>query len=251
MSAPFLSLVIDHGKRVQGASAAYVLALRGQDVSSWSNAAPLTILSNDPNLAAVEGVDAAGAVFWQPGSVALLGETARVESDTPAVVWLAREGSDLTVSVADPAQSEGVSTLTVSGSFVSAEALDPGVQVSISSTGVTLTVQRAGGLTHPARLRLPVEEGPDAGSGPAGDGDSQGGDGDEQGLVDAGRAAGDAGPEESLPDAGLVPSDGGQIVGSGCSLREGPGSRLWAALTMFGLCVLLRRRRAAALSTKP
>jgi chondroitin AC lyase len=236
VSAAFLSLVVEHGARVQGGTVDYAVALRGQDMSSWSQAAPFTILRNDAELASVDGPNGAGAVFWQPGAVALLDTGTLVASNTPAVVWLSKDGANLTVSVADPVQSEGVLTLTVAGTFLSAEALDPGVQVSVTPSGAVLTVERSGGLTHRARLTMPAEEPSDAGSGNADGPDAEDGDGMVE--PDAGQR-----PDGPHQDGGVRAVNEAQPVGAGCSCSSHAAGRPLRLLGSASLVLLMVLRR--------
>jgi hyaluronate lyase len=241
VSAPFLGLVLDHGSRVQGGSAAYAIALRGQDLSSWTASPPFAVVRNDASASAVDAVTAAGVVFWQPGSVSLFEGSTAVASDTPSVVWLGNDGPDLTVSIADPAQQEGTLTLSLEGSFLAAEALDPGVQVSLTESGAALRVERAGGLTHRVRLTRPAPEVLDAGGGddetPAGDGD------DADAGTDEGSARADAGAPVDTPDPGEPATGGSRVVG-GCALHPAKAP-LACGWLLVGLCALLPVRRGS------
>jgi len=140
-------------------------------------------------------------VFWTPGSVTLNGTT--IASDTPAVAWLTDDGATLTVNAADPAQGTGSITLTVSGNFKSGSGADPGVTVALTSTAATVSVGRAGGVTHTASLALSEPTAPDGGA-----------------LSTlTGSDGGDAGSVEESPDGATTSHGSPASAKGGCGCR--------------------------------
>ncbi len=220
VSARFLTLAIPHGKAPSGATYAYAIALAGQDMASWSAGKPFTILKNDPGVAAVRAGQSVGVVFWKAGSLDL-GSGATLTTDTPATVYLTDDGNLVSVAAADPAWGSGSMKISLSGTFADGVAGDSGVTVD-ASTG-TLTVDRANGITHTAKLsrqgEVPVDAGADAAP-----------------PADAGAdAAADAtnGPRASSGSGG----------GCGCrTAPRSPGAPVPAALAVLPLFVILRRR---------
>jgi MYXO-CTERM domain-containing protein len=223
VTAPFLTLALEHGNAPTNASAAYAIAFDGQDMSTFAASPPFSVVQNDATISAVAGQGAAGAVFWVPGSITI--NTSATASDTPCVVWLANDGTALTVSVADPAQGTGQLHVTVSGGFKSGSGSDSGITVALTSTGATLTVDRTGGVTHIATLTLLHPSSPDAG--PAGTDASAGSDGATVGPA----------------------SNGGSHGSCGCRVAGEHGSRAIAiawAVGIFGLFGARRRRLSDA-----
>ena len=95
VTAPFLTVALEHGNAPANASAAYAIALDGQDMSAFAAAPPFTVLQNDAMASAVTGQGASGAVFWTPGQVTLEGTA--VGTDTPSVVWLATTAATMMI----------------------------------------------------------------------------------------------------------------------------------------------------------
>ncbi len=222
VSARFLTLAIPHGKAPSGATYAYAIALAGQDMASWTAGKPFTILQNDPDVAAVRAGQSVGVVFWKAGSLDL-GSGTTLTTDTPATVYLTDDGNVVSVAAADPAWGTGTMKVKLSGAFADGVAGDPGISVD-ASTG-TLTVDRANGATHTAKLsrqgKVPVT--PDAGADAAPPADA-GAD------ADAGTANG---PHASPDSSG----------GCGCrATPRSPGAPVPVALAVLALLVVLRRR---------
>jgi hypothetical protein len=240
VTAPFLTLALEHGTAPTNASAAYAIAFDGQDMATFARTPPFRIVQNDAVLTAVSASDAGGVVFWAPGTVTLGGTT--VASDTPAVAWLANAANSLTVAVADPAQGTGSLHVTVSGTFTSGHGGDSGITVALTSTGATLTVDRAGGVSHVATLSMFEADGgagghdggPSTGSGP----DASVGD-------DAGPSTG-SGPDGSAGDASTYKGSSGCGCSSvGRTTRAKAVAGLWAV----GVLTLRRRRRSPGVLT--
>jgi chondroitin AC lyase len=230
VTAPFLTLALEHGMAPTNASAAYAIAYDGQDMASFAETPPFSVVQNDAMLSAVSTSDAGGVVFWAPGTVKLGGTTSTsttVASDTPDVVWLASTTDSVTVAVADPAQGTGSLHVTVSGKFTSGKGGDSDITVALTSTGATLTVDRAGGVTHVATLAL-------VGPPPETDGG---------GTADAGRDSGHV-TDASADGSASEPSTSKGSSGCGCSSvgRVAERSTL-LGLWSLGLLALRRRRR--------
>jgi hyaluronate lyase len=239
VTARFLTLALEHGTSPADASAAYAIALDGQDMATFGATPPFSIVQNDGTLSAVSGQGAAGVVFWAPGSVTLDGTT--IASDTPAVAWLTDDGTTLTVSAADPAQATGSITLTVSGNFKSGSGADPGVTVALTSTAATVSVARAGGVTHTASLVLSEPTGPDGGA--------------ESTLsgIDGGEA-GSPGVEES-PDGAAASHGSPASAKGGCGCRTAGGQMSGGMFDALGIGLLVLvaglRRRGRVTSENP
>jgi chondroitin AC lyase len=221
VSATFLTIALEHGTAPTDASAAYAIAVDGQDMSTFAKAPPFSIVQNDDVISAVAGQGASGAVFWAPGSIEIDGT--KLVSDTPAVAWLAINGEKMTVSAADPAQGAGEMHLSVTGAFKGSSGGDSGITIALTKTGATLSVDRAGGVTHTATLTLSEPPSPDGGTPPAADGGSRHVDG----------SVGDGAPRGSASG------------GCGCRAAGAEGPRGIGLLWAIGLLGLAMRRRAA------
>jgi MYXO-CTERM domain-containing protein len=244
VSAPFLTLALEHGNAPTNATAAYAITTDGQDMSTFAASPPFSVIQNDATVSAVAGQGAAGAVFWSAANVTLLGTM--IASDTPAVVWLSSSGTTTTLSVADPAQGAGTIHVTVSGAFKSAAGGDPGITVALTGANATLSVDRAGGVTHTATLSTVTQQSTPDGGAP-----------DAAHTGDAGHASSgpDAGKSERL-DAAVQEEALSGTVGAahGCSCRVADEPR-WdgtgpaSALGLMGAFLVRRRRRLTSAST--
>jgi len=156
---PMLTLWIDHGAPVTGATAAWALVpgVDAAQMAAWAAAPPLEVLSNTAALAAVRDrrTGATGVVFWRPGTAAGL------TAPQPALAWLQPDGGELALFIADPSQQRSALTLTLEGRF-EASASDPGVQVTTSDAGTRLDVPVANGRTVAVTLRPAAEPAPPA-----------------------------------------------------------------------------------------
>ncbi len=236
VSGRFLTLSIPHGSAPTGAKYAYAIALKAQDMATWTAGSPFSVLKNDPVLAAVRAGNSTGIVFWAAGSIDLA-SAITLTTDTPATVYLTDDGNLISLAMADPAQGAGTMKLTVSGSYADGAAGDTGVTVD-PSTG-QISVDRTEGRTHTARLSrhgsVPIS--PDGGQDGAAPGSDAGAD------VSVTADAGDGGPHadgDTSADAGADTGDGG----CGCRSEPRPSNASEnAALTLIGAFVVRRRRR--------
>ena len=249
VSARFLTLSLQHGSKVTGASAAYAIALGGQDMAKWATTSPFTVLKNDAQLSAVSNGRSAGVVFWRAGGLDLA-PLPRIQSDAPCTVWLTDDGNAVTVSAADPAQGTGNLILTVSGSFPQTVS---STGITLSETSAILSVARSAGVSHTYQLlrTTPVNMGGAGGAGSGGAGNSAGSGAEADvgvaGQVATGGAA--SGGAEAIAGNATQTS---LAEKSGCSCAVAPGGKFTDKFALFGalssaLLLLRARRRSAQL----
>ncbi|SPL92612.1 hyaluronidase [[Actinomadura] parvosata subsp. kistnae] len=108
----YVTFWFDHGVDPVAARYAYALlpgATRGR-TRNFRGARPVRVLSNTPELQAVQTRSMFGATFWAAGSAWI------VEVDQPCVVMARRSSGRLVLAVADPTRTADVITLTLSRS---------------------------------------------------------------------------------------------------------------------------------------
>jgi hypothetical protein len=250
VTAPFLTIALEHGTAPTDATASYAIAYGGQTMATFAATPPFTVVENDAKVSAVAGAAAAGAVFWVPGGVTVNGTA--ITTDTPDVVWLTETATTLTVSVADPAQGTGALHITVSGDFAAVTPSDSSITGSLTASGASLTVPRAGGVTHAVTLAL---QAPDAAT-VSSDGSTAGGDGS---MGDGSMGDGSMGDDGSTGDGstgdgstgdgstGEASSDGASKSGCGCRAVGAEGwsteSQGAAGAALLSAAAYRRRRR--------
>jgi chondroitin AC lyase len=141
----FFTLWIDHGAAPVSARAEYAIVpnITAGAMQSWAASRPLTILSNDGRTAAVRNIrdGATGIVFWSAGSID------GIQSDGAAIVYLARNGTSLRLSYADPNHGNGTTRITIPGHYTTKS-----VASSMGARSTTLELPRSGGATVTVEL---------------------------------------------------------------------------------------------------
>ncbi|HVS31125.1 MAG TPA: polysaccharide lyase family 8 super-sandwich domain-containing protein [Thermoanaerobaculia bacterium] len=144
----FLTMWFDHGVMPHGASAEYVIVpdISATAMRQWAASQPLTILANTPAVSAVRDnrSGARGVVFWAAGSFD------GIESDGPAVVYLADAGDGVKLSIADPTSGTGTLRVTIPGRYKGPNA------TLTAGRGTTIAVPRTGGQTTTVALEPTV-----------------------------------------------------------------------------------------------
>jgi hypothetical protein len=263
VTARFLTLSLNHGTTPTGAKYAYAIALGDQDMASWTAGSPITIVKNEPTLAAVRSGGATGVVFFAPGSIDVAQGIA-LTTDAPCVVWITDDGELMTLSIADPAQGTDKLHLSLRGAFIDSQALDTGATVTRQAADAAIGVDRHYGYTHVVRLSReraipPADAGPIVPAADAGAADSAppiepSAPKGDAGAVDADRSAAarttDAAASTQKPAASAaadVESQDATEPGSGCSCSfsrtTSPRAPLLLALLALALCRSRRSER--------
>jgi MYXO-CTERM domain-containing protein len=146
-------------------------------------------------------------------------------------VYLTDDGTVISIAAADPAQSSGSITLTLTGPFTDAVAGDSGAQVDKAAG--TMTFDRAGGVTHSARFArtgtVPITQNDGGGGASGGAGTSAGSGGARDGGLNSGGSSGAAADNAAGSE------------GCGCTTARG-GAVGWFALLVIALAPTVRRR---------
>lgn len=102
------SLWLDHGRKPQNASYAYVVVpgLAAPDIDQYHKKSPLTILANTPEVQAVvhQGLGISQVVFYQAGEIRITKNLA-LEAHSPCMVMLKTNGKTIhEIAVSDPSR---------------------------------------------------------------------------------------------------------------------------------------------------
>ena len=146
----------DHGKNPNNAQAVYVVVpnKNHNSMSAWVSNNDLDIIKNDDEITALQDEDYGllGAVFWQAStlnSIPGLPFTS-ISTDTPSVILVQKENSNIKVSVADPDHKSGTMRFTFNTQLTKVSA-DEGVVISTGNGKTYVDVPRNepyGGWTH-------------------------------------------------------------------------------------------------------
>jgi hyaluronate lyase len=130
---PVLTLWLDHGANPVGASAAYAIVPRvdAAGMAAWVAQAPLEILANSRELAAVKNTltGELGAVFWKAGA---LGE---LKTNAPLVLWATHGDGSWKLNVADPGQLRESVSITLTGAWDLAPGLPSSQDLTVTTAG--------------------------------------------------------------------------------------------------------------------
>jgi len=114
------NLWIDHGPKPSGARYAYAVLpdVTVEDVQSFSDAPPVTVLAQTPSLQAVASADGSKvqAVFFEPGRLAW-GDGQAIEADAPCLVTLDKTAAPARLHVADPTHRQEAIKVRLSGRY--------------------------------------------------------------------------------------------------------------------------------------
>lgn len=157
LEQPMLTVWVDHGAAPDGGSAAYALVpdVDATRMAAWAAAAPLTVISNTPQLAAVKDTrtNELGVVFWRGGSFENLSTNAAL------VAFVNDDGGAMRLDLAEPTQLREDVTVTVAGSWA-VESTGADVQASATDAGLKLVIPTREGKTVTSvltRVAPPVE----------------------------------------------------------------------------------------------
>lgn len=135
-TATFLTMWIDHGVMPSNAVAEYVIVpnVTADAMRDWVARNAISIVANNPAVAAVRRHNALGIVFWSAGSMQ------GYESDSPALLYAVETRELLRLSVSDPTNGAGTIRITIPGRYRGANAV-----TGLRST--TIDIPRNGGRT--------------------------------------------------------------------------------------------------------
>lgn len=155
VSAPMLTVWIDHGTTPVAATAEYMIVpnTTEQALRDFTARQPIRILANTANVSAARDLrtNATGIVFWTAGS-----SFDGISSDSQAIVYLVDKGPVYELSVSDPNNGTGSMRITLPGRLSAA-----GVNVAAGLRSSVVTIPKNGGKTTAVTLtkltgRVPV-----------------------------------------------------------------------------------------------
>jgi len=148
-SKPFLTLWFDHGPRAENAAYSYVVLPRrtAAETEAYAASPPITVLAHHSGAHAARDSrrGAAGAVFWQPGSVD------KVSVDRPCIVFWEEHADGLTLAVSEPTHQSVALRVTIDEPLTPAR-LPAGAESSVQGGQTVLTLQVENGRNYIARF---------------------------------------------------------------------------------------------------
>lgn len=133
-------LWIDHGVKPNDASYSYFVFPSASTENIQKRANELRIIENKENIQAVAAKDGKllGIVFYQPGTCQIEPDR-KISADTPCLIFLSSEKSNIQLSVSDPTHLQSRVNLILSGKYTSSEGIIANYDQTNNLT--TLTIQ--------------------------------------------------------------------------------------------------------------